>query len=97
MGRPRSKKSYLLPLTLTAVAVLLIVGYSGNDEPTQLEQVLQRGKLTMLTRNGASTYYIGPEGATGPEVELVRQFAHFLGVGLEIRAAETFGGLAGML
>ena len=38
-------------------AVLLLFLYSGNDQPSQLEQVLQRGSLTMLTRNGASSYY----------------------------------------
>lgn len=97
MGLPRSTSTYFYPVTLLAVALLLVVAYSGDDQPTQLEQVLQRGKLIMLTRNGASTYYIGPDGATGPEVELARQFANHLGVGLEIRAAPTFGGLADML
>jgi membrane-bound lytic murein transglycosylase F len=77
-----------------AIAFLLFAAYSGHDKPTHLEQVLQRGKLTMLTRNGASTYYIGPDGPTGPEVELVREFADFLGIGLEISAVDSFGQLA---
>ncbi|NNJ64669.1 MAG: transporter substrate-binding domain-containing protein, partial [Xanthomonadales bacterium] len=70
---------------------------SGDDRTTQLEKVLQRGSLVMLTRNGASTYYIGPEGPTGPEVELVRRFAEFLDVGLEIEAADAFNQLSGLL
>jgi len=83
----------------TALAALLSLPFltSGDDRPTQLEQVLQRGSLTMLTRNGASTYYIGPEGPTGPEVELVQAFADYLGVDLDIRAATAFGHLSGML
>jgi len=81
----------------TAIAILLVFTYSGDDQPSQLEQVLQRGKLTMLTRNGASTYYIGPDGPTGPEVELVRQFGDFLGVGVEIEAVDAFSLLAGLL
>ena len=83
----------------TALAALLSLPFltSGDDRPTQLEQVLQRGSLTMLTRNGASTYYIGPEGPTGPEVALVRAFANYLGVDLDIRAATAFNQLAGML
>jgi len=70
---------------------------SGHDRPTFLEQVLQRGSLTMLTRNGPSTYYLGPDGPTGPEVELARAFADYLGVALEIEAATAFGQLSGLL
>jgi len=65
--------------------------------PTQLEQVRERGALVMLTRNGASSYFIGAAGPTGPEYELVREFADFLGVALEVRAAEEFRQLSAML
>ncbi|MDT8319697.1 MAG: membrane-bound lytic murein transglycosylase MltF [Xanthomonadales bacterium] len=68
--------------------------YSGNDQPTQLEQVLRRGALIMLTRNGASTYYIGAEGGTGPEYELASQFADYLGVGIDVETAPAFHELA---
>jgi membrane-bound lytic murein transglycosylase F len=78
-------------------AVFLFFVYSGDDRPSQLEQVLQRGSLTMLTRNGASTYYLGPEGPTGPEYELVQEFTDYLGVELEIRAATAFNQLEGLL
>ena len=82
-----------------ALAALLSLPFltSGHDRPTQLEQVLQRGSLTMLTRNGASTYYLGPDGPTGPEVELVRAFCEYLGVDLDIQAATAFNQLDGML
>jgi membrane-bound lytic murein transglycosylase F len=70
---------------------------SGDDRPSQFEQVMQRGSLFMLTRNGASTYYLGPDGPTGPEVELVTEFADYLGVELKIEAALAFNQLAGML
>ncbi len=79
------------------VAAALLFLYSGHDQPNQLEQVLQRGDLTMLTRNGASTYYLGPEGATGPEVELVREFTEYLGIELQIKAAAAFNQLSGLL
>jgi len=83
----------------TAFAALLSLPFliSGNDRPTQLEQVLQRGSLTMLTRNGASTYFLGPEGPTGPEYELVRAFSDYLGVGLDVQAANAFNQLSGLL
>lgn len=97
MVRISFNKQYLVPSVVIAVAVLLFFSYSGHDQPTRLEQVQQRGSLTMLTRNGASTYYIGPDGPTGPEVELVRQFADFLGVGLEIETVDAFSQLTDAL
>jgi len=83
----------------TALAALLSLPFltSGSDRPTQLEQVLQRGSLTMLTRNGASTYFLGPEGPTGPEYELVRAFCDYLGVDLDVQAATAFNQLSGLL
>jgi len=78
-------------------AVLLLFLYSGDDRPTQLEQVLQRGSLTMLTRNGASSYYLGSDGPTGPEYALVREFADYLGVELNVEVAVAFNQLAGLL
>ena len=77
--------------------VLLPFLYSGNDRPSQLEQVMQRGSLTVLTRNGASSYYLGPDGDTGPEFELAMDFSNFLGVRLKVEVAEAFNHLAGLL
>jgi len=77
--------------------ILLLLLFSGNDRPNQLEQVKQRGSLTMLTRNGASSYYLGADGPTGPEYELVKAFADYLGVDLEIQAVTAFNQLTGLL
>ena len=82
---------------MLAGAVLLPFLYSGADHPSQLEQVLQRGSLTMLTRNGASSYYLGPDGATGPEYQLVKAFSEFLGVNLKIEVADAFNQLSILL
>ncbi|NNE04578.1 MAG: membrane-bound lytic murein transglycosylase MltF [Xanthomonadales bacterium] len=70
---------------------------SGNDAPTRVEQVERRGSLTMLTRNGASSYFLGADGDTGPEYELVSAFASFIGVDVEVRVADAFSQLAGLL
>ena len=70
---------------------------SGDDRPTQLKEVQQRGSLTLLTRNGASSYYLGAEGPTGPEFELVSAFSEYLGVELEIEVADTFHQLSALL
>jgi membrane-bound lytic murein transglycosylase F len=84
-------------LTVLCSAVLLLFLYSGNDRSSQLEQVLQRGSLTMLTRNGASSYYLGADGPTGPEYTLVREFTDYLGVDLKIEVAVAFNQLSGLL
>jgi membrane-bound lytic murein transglycosylase F len=83
--------------TVLAGVVLLPFLYSGSDRPSRLEQIMQRGSLIMLTRNGASSYYLGPEGATGPEFELAMDFSNFLGVRLQVEVAAAFGQLAGLL
>lgn len=49
-----------------------------------LEQVQRVGVLKVVTRNAPTTYYIGPEGPLGPEYDLVKGFAEYLGVTLDI-------------
>ena len=83
--------------TVLAGIVVLPFLYSGDDRTSQLQQVMQRGSLTMLTRNGASSYYIGSDGDTGPEYERVREFCEYLGVVLEIKVAGAFNQLSGLL
>jgi len=80
--------------TLLSSMVLLPLLYSGNDKPSQLQKVQQRGSVTLLTRNSASSYYFDAHGPTGLEYELVRQFSHYLDVALKVETAETFEHLA---
>ncbi|MEW5757294.1 MAG: membrane-bound lytic murein transglycosylase MltF [Pseudomonadota bacterium] len=52
---------------------------------TELERVLSKGTLVVLTRNGATTYYEGPDGKpVGFEYELASRFADHLGVKLKM-------------
>ena len=53
------------------MVTLLPFLYSGQDTLTLLEKAQKRGSLTILTRNGASSYFIGPEGGTGLGGEVV--------------------------
>ena len=80
-----------------AFVLLLPFLYSGDDDASLLEQAERRGSITLLTRNGASSYFIGPEGATGPEYDLAAAFADFLGVSLEVKVADEFGDLGKLL
>ena len=81
---------------LVAVALLPFL-FSGQDQTTALEKTYQRGSLTLLTRNGASSYFIGPDGETGPEYDIVASFADYLGVAIEVEIAEEFNDLGTML
>ena len=80
-----------------AAVVLLPFLYSGHDQLTHLQKAQQRGSLTVLTRNGASSYFIGPEGGTGPEYELAAAFADYLELEIEVKVPDAFGDLGKLL
>jgi membrane-bound lytic murein transglycosylase F len=80
-----------------AAVVLLPFLYSGQDSLSYLQKAQQRGSLTLLTRNGASSYFIGPEGGTGPEYDLAAAFADYLGITVEVRVADEFADLGKLL
>jgi len=80
-----------------AVVILLPFLYSGSDNPTLLQQAYQRGSVTLLTRNGASSYFIGPEGNAGPEYDIAAAFAGFLGLDIEVMVAGEFTELETLL
>jgi len=65
-------------------ALALLLATSGRHDLNALEQIQARGSLTVLTINGATTYYLGPHGETGFEFDLANAFAHRLGVALEV-------------
>lgn len=72
---------------------MLVFGVSGNQGLTQIEQVQARGTLVMLTLNGASTYFIGPDGETGFEYDLAWNFAATVGVPLEVVPVDAIASL----
>jgi membrane-bound lytic murein transglycosylase F len=84
-------------LGLASAIVLLASLYSGNDERSHLEKIMERGSITMITRNSATAYYLGPHGYTGFEYDLVSLFAGYLGVDLVVRTADQFNRMFPML
>jgi membrane-bound lytic murein transglycosylase F len=66
------------------VASLALVLNACAPQKNLLEQVKDSGELRVLTRNAATTYYIGPHGPTGPEYDLVQAFADHLGVSVNL-------------
>lgn len=75
---------------LAIVITALLLG-TCTQSPSLLEQVQLSGELRVVTRNSATTYYLGPEGQTGFEYDLVAQFADYLGVNLVMYAPDRFG------
>ncbi|UCG72427.1 MAG: membrane-bound lytic murein transglycosylase MltF [Chromatiales bacterium] len=61
-----------------------------SQAPTLLEEVRLLGELRVLTSESPTTYYQGPRGPMGPEFELARGFAQFLGVQLSMVSVEKF-------
>ena len=69
--------------------VVLFLAACDLIPQTHLERVQDEGVLRVLTRNSATTYYVGPYGPTGLEYDLVAGFADFIGVKLKLEVAET--------
>ena len=78
---------------LLLIALVLVAATSGQHRLTELERIQARGKLVMLTINGATTYYLGPNGESGFEYDLARRFAEYLDVPLEVLALPTVDAL----
>ena len=73
---------------LATIVLCLLLG-TCSPNLTLLEQVQRAGALKVVTRNAPTSYYIGPEGPVGPEYELAKGFADFLGVELEIYTLDS--------
>jgi membrane-bound lytic murein transglycosylase F len=73
-------------LSIIAISLMLVRSYL----PSTLEKVLTEGQLRVISRNGPTTYYEGPEGLTGFEYSLVKGFADELGVELVIQDEDSF-------
>lgn len=80
-------------IKLLALAAILSAPLVGSRTPTTLEQIQSSGKLTIISRNGPTTYYEGTDGYTGFEYTLANTFAKRLGVKLHIVEEEDLGRL----
>ncbi len=68
---------------------LLIISIAGlistcSSPPPLLDQILETGELRVVTRDSPTAVTTGPDGPTGPEFDLVQEFADELGVALVI-------------
>lgn len=72
-------------VTLILLAHLL----TACDDTRSLGKVRDQGSITVITRNGPTTYYESKDGPTGFEFELASLFADYLGVELDIVIVHT--------
>lgn len=82
-------------IKLLALAAALSAPLVGSRTPTTLEHIQTSGKLTIISRNGPTTYFEGTDGYTGFEYHLANAFAKRLGVELDIVEEEDLGRLIG--
>lgn len=81
-------------LIITILAGLLS---TCSSPPPLLEQILELGELRVVTRDSPASYYLGPDGPTGPEYDLFSEFAEDLGVGLDIITVDSVSEIIPML
>ncbi|PSJ23088.1 membrane-bound lytic murein transglycosylase MltF [Halomonas sp. ND22Bw] len=87
----RRRRNYA---TLCALLGLGLITDRPHRAPGPLlEEVRTRDFLNVQTRNTPTTYYEGRQGPTGFEYELMRRFADFLGVSLNLDADHDIAGV----
>jgi len=81
-------KTLLFKLTVTYLTLSFLSGCSKTS--TALESVIQRGELTVLTRQDPTTYNTSKSGVSGFEYELTTLFANQLGVKIKFIFPDEF-------
>ncbi len=79
-------------MALCLICIILVVALaSGNKHGYQ--DIIESGKLKMITRNSPSTYFQDRDQESGFEYELAQLFAKYLGVELEVTVADSLDDL----
>ena len=66
---------------------------SFKTDASILKKIIEKGELTVITRNNAHCYYSYRDQEMGFEHDLAKAFAAYLGVELNIRIAEKWEGM----
>ncbi len=98
LGSAPNLKSNILIL----VAVTLLSGCEENPsffrkKASQIQTIVESGKLKVLTRFDPTTYYESAEGFSGLEHDLVQLFAKRLGVEVQFVVPDTFSQILSMI
>ena len=95
-----SSRCRLMAISLILLISLLLMLFKVVPQlltPNLLNQVIENDELIVVTRNGSTTYYEGPNGYTGFEYELAKKFADSLGVQLKIITSDNLHDIFNML
>lgn len=93
---PTQRDAPIAPRLLAALSggvLLTALVITCSPRQDAVAQVRTTGVLRVATINSPTTYYIGPDGPTGYEYDLVAGFAQQLGVKLEILLAQNQEGV----
>lgn len=77
-------------LFTTFLVVITLFNFIPNLAYNELEKVLSRGEITVITRNSPTTFYESNDGDTGLEYDLIKGFAESLGVKFKFVVANKF-------
>lgn len=86
--RPLKSAIAVLMLTLWLVAC-----HQPSDKKNVLDQIIEKGEITVITRNNPWCYYTYRERPMGFEYDLAKAFADFLGVRLKVTVANRWDGM----
>ena len=78
---------------MAGLSLILIVLVACAPQKPALQHIQDTGVLHVLTRNAATTYFTGPNGAEGFEYDLVKAFADHLGVSLKISTEDNLNNM----
>jgi membrane-bound lytic murein transglycosylase F len=77
-------------LCLVMLPSLFLSGCERTNPRGLLDEIIQDGEITMITRNDADCYYSYRNKPMGFEYDLAKAFAEYLGVRLKVRTADTW-------
>jgi membrane-bound lytic murein transglycosylase F len=80
--------TYGLMGSLLLLMGLWVTGCDNLAVRSDLDVIIDRGELVLITRNNTACYFEGPHGPAGFEYDLVKAFADHLGVRLRILTIE---------
>ncbi|UCF29966.1 MAG: membrane-bound lytic murein transglycosylase MltF [bacterium] len=81
----RARGTWVLSfLALIVLTLFLLVSAMTRTPDRDLEEIVESGRIVMITQNSANTYYIDRDEPSGFEYELAQEFADYLGVQLEV-------------